>query len=66
MIKALEDQPVGRPSNSTDPEKDQLKARVEQLERQVSLHEQRDKLRCLLKQMEESDSSGCSTKKNSR
>ena len=66
LMRALEDQPAGRPSNSTDPEKDQLKSRVEQLERQVKLHEQRDKLRSLLKQMEESDSTDSSIKKNSR
>lgn len=66
LMRALEDQPAGRPANSTDPEKDQLKSRVEQLEHQVRLHEQRDKLRSLLKQMEESDSTDSSTKKNSR
>ena len=65
LMRALEDQPAGRPPNSTDPEKDQLKSRVEQLEHQVQLFEQRDKLRSLLKQME-SRSDRDSTKKNSR
>src|SRR3974390_1990290 len=53
LLNALEDQPPGRPKGTTDPEKDQLKARVEQLERQVRLYEQREELRTLLKQMEE-------------
>ena len=56
----------GRPKGTTDPEKDQLKNRVEELERQVRLYEQRDKLRTLLKQMEEPDPTGSSTKKNSK
>jgi hypothetical protein len=64
MLNALQDQPPGRPKGITDPEKDQLKSRVEQLERQVRLYEQRDNLRTLLKQMEESDGTGSSTKKN--
>ncbi len=64
LLNALQDQPVGRPKGTSDPEKDQLKSRVEQLERQVRLYEQRDNLRALLKQMEESGDSGSSTKKN--
>jgi transposase len=64
LTQALEDQPAGRPKSSTDPEKDQLKSRVEQLERQVRLYEQRDQLRKLLKQMEEPAGPGSSTKKN--
>ena len=56
----------GRPKGTTDPEKDQLKNRVGQLERQVRLFEQRDTLRTLLKQMEEPDPTGSSTKKNSK
>jgi len=65
LMQALEDQPTGRPRAMTDPEKDQLKSRVEQLERQVRLYEQRDHLRQLLKQMESRDDRD-STKKNSR
>lgn len=65
LMQALEDQPTGRPRAMTDPEKDQLKCRVEQLERQVRLYEQRDHLRQLLKQMESRDDRD-STKKNSR
>ena len=65
LLHALEDQPPGRPKGTTDPEKDQLQARVEQLERQVRLYEQRDHLRQLLKQMESRDGRD-STKKNSK
>ena len=66
LLNALQDQPPGRPKAISDPEKDQLKSRVEELERQVRLYEQRDQLRTLLKQMEEPGSSGSSTKKNSK
>jgi transposase-like protein len=66
LLNALQDQPPGRPKGITDPEKDQLKTRVEELERQVRLYEQRDQLRALLKEMEEPGSSGSSTKKNSK
>ena len=65
LLNALQDQPAGRPKGTTDPEKDQLKTRVEQLQRQVRLYEQREELRKLLKQME-SRSDQDSTKKNSR
>jgi transposase-like protein len=64
MLNALQDQPPGRPKGATDPEKDQLKSRVEQLERQVRLYEQRDNLRELLKEMEGPADPGSSTKKN--
>src|SRR5215471_7078717 len=63
LLNALQDQPAGRPKGTTDPEKDQLKSRVEALERQVRLYEQRDQLRSLLKQME-SRADRDSTKKN--
>jgi transposase len=63
LLHALQDQPAGRPKGTTDPEKDQLKSRVEQLERQVRLYEQREELRKLLKQME-SRSDRDATKKN--
>ena len=66
LLTALEDQPPGRPKAPTDPEKDQLQSRVEALERQVRLYEQRDELRTLLKQMEEPGPPGSSTKKNSK
>jgi transposase len=66
LLNALQDQPPGRPKAINDPEKDQLKSRVEELERQVRLYEQRDQLRALLTQTEEPGSSGSSTKKNSK
>jgi transposase len=65
LLNALQDQPAGRPKAASDPEKDQLKHRVEQLERQVRLYEQRDQLRSLLKQMESREDRD-STKKNSK
>ena len=65
LMQALEDQPPGRPKSLTDPEKNQLKNRVDQLERQVRLYEQRDNLRQLLKDMESRDDRD-STKKNSK
>ena len=61
LLHALEDQPAGRPKATTDPEKDHLKSRVEELERQVQLYEKRDNLRELLKHTEKD-----STKKNSK
>jgi transposase-like protein len=64
LLSALEDQPAGRPKGTTDPEKNQLKDRVEELERKVRFYEQRETLRNLLKELEEPDSSGSSTKKN--
>lgn len=66
LLQALEDQPPGRPKETSDPEKDQLQSRVEALERQVRLYEQRDELRKLLKQMEAPGPPGASTKKNSK
>ena len=66
LLNALQDQTPGRPKGIADPEKDQLKHRVEELERQVRLYEQRDQLRTLLKAMEESAPAGSSTKKNSK
>jgi transposase len=65
LLQSLEDQPKGRPPSDKDPEKEQLQSRVQELERQVRLHEERDQIRTLLKQME-SRSSRDSTKKNSR
>src|SRR5262245_13438106 len=65
LLGALEDQPAGRPKTTTDPQKDPLQSRVEELERQVQLYEQRDNLRALLKQME-SRADRDSTKKNSK
>lgn len=66
LLESLEDQPKGRPPTPTDPEKEQLRDRVEELERKVRLYEQREKLRLMIQQMEEPGRPGSSTKKNSR
>jgi transposase-like protein len=66
LLQSLEDQPKGRPPTATDPDKQQLQSRVEKLEKKVRLYEQREELRTLIKQMEEPDETGSSTKKNSK
>jgi transposase len=54
MLDALESQPSGRPKNpTTDPAKQALLDRMQQLEQQVQLYEQKERLRNLLKKMEE-------------
>ena len=65
LLQSLEDQPKGRPPSETDPQKDQLQSRVNELERKVRLYEEREQIRALLKQLEEPDG-GSSTKKNSK
>jgi hypothetical protein len=50
LLSALEDQPTGRPKTPTDPEKENLQRRVEQLEQQVQCYEQKEQLRQLLNQ----------------
>lgn len=64
MLHSLEEQPPGRPPAPTDPEKEKLQSRVEELEKKVRLHEQRETLRTLIQQMEEPEGSGSSSKKN--
>ncbi|HWT82767.1 MAG TPA: helix-turn-helix domain-containing protein [Candidatus Methylomirabilis sp.] len=66
MLQSLEDRPKGRPPSERDPAKDQLQSRVQQLEKQVRLYEQRDQIRTLLAKMEEPGEPGSSTKKNSK
>lgn len=66
LLNSLEDQPRGRPASPKDPEKARLESRVAELERKVRLYETREELRALLKDMEEPDASGSSTKKNSK
>ena len=66
LLQSLEDQPKGRPPSETDRQKDQLRSRVMELEKQVRLYEERDQIRTLLKRMEEPDEPGSSTKKNSK
>lgn len=54
LLASLEDQPTGRPKTPTDPEKEQLQHRVEQLEEQVLDYQQKEQLRQLLNQWEQS------------
>lgn len=63
LLQALEQQPKGRPKRESDPEKEQLHSRVEELEQKLRLYEQKDKLRALLKKLEESASGSSSKKK---
>jgi transposase len=55
LVTALEDQPTGRPRTPTDPEKEALQRRVQQLEQQVQHQEQKEQLRQLLNQWAEQD-----------
>lgn len=66
LLQSLEDQPKGRPPAPSDPQKERLEMRVQELEKKVRLYEEREELRTLLKQMEEPDEPGSSTKKNSK
>jgi len=67
LLGALEDQPRGRPRKVQDPEKHQLQVEVQQLQKQVHLYQEKEKLRQLIKAMEEPRSvRGSSTKKNSK
>jgi len=52
LLQALEDQPAGRPKGQTDPEKQSLQLRVEQLEEQVRDYEQKEHLRLILQEWE--------------
>jgi transposase len=50
LLRSLENQPTGRPRSPVNPEKAQLQHRVKQLEQQVQVYEQKEKLRLLLNQ----------------
>jgi transposase len=50
LLSALEDQPAGRPKATSDPEKEALQCRVQQLEQQVQEQEQKEQLHRLLNQ----------------
>ncbi len=65
MLHSLEDQPKGRPPSETDPVKDKLQSRVDELERKVRLYEEREQIRALLQEMESREDRDSSTKKNS-
>jgi transposase len=53
MLTALEEQPRGRPRKARDPVRQALEQKVKELQSQATLHEQREKLRRLMKQWEE-------------
>lgn len=55
LLKAVEDQPTGRPRTPTDPEKELLQRRVQQLEQQVQHQEHKEQLRQLLNQWAEQE-----------
>ena len=55
LLSAVENQPTGRPKAPTDPEKQALQRRVQQLEQEVQQHRQREQLRQLLNQWEQRD-----------
>jgi transposase len=65
MLTALEEQPRGRPRRRRDPGKEALEQKLDQLQKQLRLHQQRQKLRDLIKQWEEPRvrSRGSSSKK---
>src|SRR4026208_1985511 len=50
---ALEDHPRGRPKTKVDPDKHALQQQIHQLQAQVQHYEQKEKLRRLLKPLEE-------------
>lgn len=54
LLTSLEDQPTGRPKTPADPEKVKLQHRVAQLEQQVQHYQQKEQLRQLLHQWEQS------------
>ena len=66
MMQALEDRPPGRPSISQpDPEKLTLEKKVKELEKQLLVYEQKEKIRAELNKLEEPPHCG-SSKKNPR
>jgi len=53
MVTALEEQPRGRPRKQSSSKQQALEQKVEQLQKELRLHEQREKLRNLIKRWEE-------------
>ena len=53
LLSALEDQPAGRPKAPSDPEKEALQRRVQQLEQEVQRQQQREQMRQLLSEWAE-------------
>jgi len=61
LLESQIEQPPGRPPKAADPEKEQLRRKVAQLEQQITELEQVQKLREIVQQLQASDA-----KKNSR
>ena len=53
MMSALEDQPTGRPKSPSDPEKQKLNERIQELEQQVRKQQQREQIQEMLREWEE-------------
>lgn len=53
LLSAVANHPTGRPKSPTDPEKQALQRRVQQLEQEVQQHRQREQLRQLLQHWEQ-------------
>ena len=51
LLRALEDQPKGRPKGKSDPEKQTLQNRVKELEEQVQAFQEKEQLRQKLKEI---------------
>jgi transposase len=62
LLRALKDQPKGRPPGKSDPEKQALQSRVQELEQQVQLFQEKEQLRQRLKDLRAEPS----RKKNSK
>jgi transposase len=64
LVKALQDEETGRPEATPDPEKEELKGKVQDLERQVEAAKQTDLVRRVLAQFEERVKAKENRKKN--
>ena len=62
LLHSLKDQPKGRPKGKSDPEKQALQSRVQELEQQVQLFQEKEQLRQRLKDLRAEPS----RKKNSK
>ena len=51
LLRAVEDQPKGRPKGKSDPEKQTLQNRVKELEQQVQAFQEKEQLRQKLKEI---------------
>src|SRR5919197_957106 len=65
LLAALEEQPKGRPKRPTNPQNEQLLSRLKEVEAKLRLHEEKERLRKLVKQLE-GPPEGSSAKKKLR